>query len=124
MAVKNLPGAFSHVMQNTFDGASNVRKDGEIMKKHCPKASVEHSAIHVVSLIVKKFDGLPAFRHFSNFAKIVHHFVVILHQFYDKSFELIILCITLALNHVWISQTWPKNSVQTTREVSQQHEEY
>ena len=38
-----------------FDGASNVQKAGEIMRQHCPSATVEHGAEHVVSLIVEKF---------------------------------------------------------------------
>ena len=39
------------------------------MRQHCPNASAEHVAEHVVSLIVAKFNQLPAFRHYSKFAK-------------------------------------------------------
>jgi hypothetical protein len=54
-----------------FDGASNVQKAGNIMKMHCPSATVEHGAEHVVSLIIDKIVCLPAFREHSKFCKAV-----------------------------------------------------
>ena len=55
-----------------FDGASNVQKAGEIMRQHCPSATVEHGAAeHVVSLIVEKFIKLPCFREVAKFCKCV-----------------------------------------------------
>ena len=54
-----------------FDGASNVQKAGEIMRQHCPSATVEHGAEHVVSLIVEKFIMLPCFKEVTKFCKLV-----------------------------------------------------
>ena len=54
-----------------FDGASNVQKAGEIMRQHCPSATVEHGAEHVVSLVVEKFIMLPCFKEVTKFCKLV-----------------------------------------------------
>ena len=37
-----------------FDGASNVQKAGEIMKKHFTRATVIHGSEHVVNIIFEK----------------------------------------------------------------------
>ncbi len=58
-----------------FDGASNVQKAGEIMRQHCPSATVEHGAEHVVSLIVEKFIMLPCFKEVTKFCKLVSSLV-------------------------------------------------
>lgn len=70
-ALRKLPSGMQHVVQISFDGASNVQKGAEIMRQFCPQASVEHGAEHVVSLIVDKLVKLPAFSHCSKFSKIV-----------------------------------------------------
>jgi hypothetical protein len=54
-----------------FVGASNVQKAGEIMRQHCPSATVEHGAEHVVSLIVEKFIMMPCFGEVAKFCKFV-----------------------------------------------------
>ena len=53
-----------------FDGASNVQKAGEIMRQHCPSATVEHGAERVVSLIVEKFIKLPCLERLPNSANV------------------------------------------------------
>jgi hypothetical protein len=42
-----------HVVQISFEGASNVQKGAEIMHQFCLQATVEHGAEHVVPLIVE-----------------------------------------------------------------------
>jgi hypothetical protein len=60
-----------------FDGASNVQKAGHIMRMHCPSASVEHGAEHVVALIVEKLLCLSAIREYSKFCKVVSSFAFV-----------------------------------------------
>ena len=52
-----------------FDGTYNVQKAGEIIRQHCPSATVEHGAELVVSLFDEKFIMMPCFREVAKFCK-------------------------------------------------------